>query len=128
MWCKPCSIGDPKSWEHYHIIVKNGVVTDVTYVSDDGTWDRELAKDEWFVEYTDDCIIARLANTIEAVTIPTLWKSGTPANEEWIKPKVYRGASKEDKEQSAMEKVASGVRTVHDLFRFTVDHVKRLFR
>jgi hypothetical protein len=35
---------------HYHIMIENGVVTSVWYVSANGYWDRELEKDEWFVE------------------------------------------------------------------------------
>jgi hypothetical protein len=110
---------------HYHITVAHGVVKTVDYISANGYWDRELEKDEWFVEYTDDCKVARLVNKLKAVTIPMPWHSGTPANEEWIRPKVYKGANKEP---SAMEKIASGVQTVHDMFRFAVDHVIRRFR
>jgi hypothetical protein len=111
MSCKPCSIGDPKSWEHYHIIVKNGVVTDVTYVSDHGTWDRELEKDEWFVEYSDNSIKTRVIKTLQAVKIPKPWNTGKPANDEWIKPKLYTGSTPEP---SLIEKMVSGVK---QLFR-----------
>jgi hypothetical protein len=110
---------------HYHITVEHGIVRTVDYISANGYWDRELEKDEWFVKYTDDCQVARLVNKLEAVKLPTPWNSGTPANEEWITPKVYKGARKEP---SAMEKIASGVRTVHDMFLVSVDHVRRLFR
>ena len=47
--------------------MKNGVVTDVTYVSDDGTWDRELEKDEWFVEYSDNSIKTRVIKTLDFI-------------------------------------------------------------
>ncbi len=53
------------------------------------------------------------------------WHSGTPTNEEWLTPKVYEGASIEP---SATERIASGVQSVHDMFRFFVDHVRRRFR
>jgi len=71
------------------------------------------------------CKVARLVEKLKAVPIPTPWHTGTPANEEWIRPKVYNVASKEP---SAMEKIARGVQTVHDMFRFALDHVRRLFR
>ena len=111
MRCEPCSMGDPISWAHYHIIVKNGVVTDVWYISADGYWDRDLEKDEWFVEYSDDSIKTRVIKTIQAVKIPKLWNTGKPANDEWIKPKLYTGYTPEP---SLIEKVVSGVK---QLFR-----------
>jgi hypothetical protein len=114
-----------KEDDHYHITVVHGVVTQVDFLSGNGYWDRELEKDEWFVEYTDTCKVARFVNTLEAVSIPMPWHTGTPANEEWITPKVYTGASKDT---SVMEHIAGGVQAVHDMFLFTVDHVKRLFR
>ena len=110
---------------HHHITVEHGVIRTVDYFSANGYWDRELEKDEWFVEYKDGCKVARLVNKLEAVKRLTPWHSGTPANEEWIKPKIYKGAVREP---SAMEKIARGIRTVHDMFLLSVDHVKRLFR
>jgi hypothetical protein len=53
------------------------------------------------------------------------WNSGTPTHEDWITPKVYKGASKEP---SAREKIARGIRTVHDMILLSVDHVRRRFR
>ena len=111
MRCKPCSMGDPKSWEHYHIIVENGVVTGVTYVSDDGTSDRELEKDEWFVEYSDDSVKTRVIKTVQAVKIPKPWNTDKPANDEWIKPQLYTGYTPEP---SLFEKIVSGIK---QLFR-----------
>jgi hypothetical protein len=128
MQCWKCSGTGPEGENHYHIVVEHGVVTQVDFVSGNGCWDRELEKDEWFIEYKDDCKVARLVNTLQAVKIPKPWNSGTPANEEWLGPKVYKGASKEQKEPSAMEKLASGVRTVHDMFLLFLGHVRRLFR
>ena len=40
-----------KEKAHYHIIVENGVVVVVHYVSADGYWDRTLEECEYFVEY-----------------------------------------------------------------------------
>jgi hypothetical protein len=51
MPCKQCSRGDPVGEAHYHIIVENGKVTEVWYLSANGYWDRDLEKDEYFVEY-----------------------------------------------------------------------------
>ena len=107
MRCKPCSMGDPISWAHYHIIVKNGVVTDMWYVSADGYWDRELEKDEWFVEYSDDSIKTRVIKTIQAVKIPKPWNTGKPATDEWIKPTLYTGYHPEP---SLIAKMVSSVK------------------
>jgi hypothetical protein len=111
MRCKPCSIGDPKSWAHYHIIVKNGVITDVWYVSDDGYWDRELEKDEWFVEYSDNSIKTRVIRTVQAAKIPKPWNTDKSANDEWIKPQLYKGYTPEP---SLIQKIMSGIK---QLFR-----------
>jgi len=47
MTCDRCL----KEKAHYHIIVENGVVVVVHYVSADGYWDRTLEEFEYFVEY-----------------------------------------------------------------------------
>ena len=65
MQCKKCSQSGPEGQEHYHIIVEKGVVTGVWLISGSGYWDRELEKDEYFVEYKED----------------------------WQKPKLYQGKS-----------------------------------
>jgi hypothetical protein len=123
MGCKRCLMGDPMSKAHYHIVVKNGVVTEVWYT--DGYWDHELEKGAWFVEYTDNPIKTWLIKTVQAVKIPKLVHTGKPDTDDWIMPKLYTGASKEP---STMAKIVSGIRTVHDMFRLSVDHAKRLFR
>jgi hypothetical protein len=51
MQCQKCSSRDPVGEAHYHIIVENGRVTQVDYLSANGYWDRELEKDEYVVEY-----------------------------------------------------------------------------
>jgi hypothetical protein len=102
------------SWAHYHISVKNGVVTDVWYVSADGYWDRDLEKDEWFVEYRDDSIKTRLIKALPAVKIPKPWNTGKPANDDWIKPTLYKGYRPQ---LSFFEKIVSGIRAVQGLFR-----------
>ena len=53
MQCDKCRSAEPDSRPHYHIIVVKAQVVDVWYVSGDGYWDRELEKDEYFVEYRD---------------------------------------------------------------------------
>jgi hypothetical protein len=58
MQCDECSSGDQIIKAHYHIIIERGVVTSVWYVSADGYWDRELEKDEYFVEYKTDEYLA----------------------------------------------------------------------
>lgn len=54
MQCELCAFGDPVSKTHYHVIVENGVVTHLWYLSANGYWDRELEKDEYLVEYKND--------------------------------------------------------------------------
>ena len=51
MPCQKCSRGDPVGEAHYHIIVENGRVTQMDYLSANGYWDRELEDDEYVVEY-----------------------------------------------------------------------------
>jgi len=53
MYCKHCSKTGPEGKSHYHIIIENGTVTSVWYISGNGYWDRELSPDEWFVENGD---------------------------------------------------------------------------
>ena len=50
MQCKKCFY-IPDGESHYHITVEKGKVTSVWFVSGSGYWDRELEKDEYFVEY-----------------------------------------------------------------------------
>ena len=64
MQCEKCSYTGPEGEDHYHIVVANGRVTKVWFVSGSGYWDRELEKEEYFVEYKD-----------------------------WLVPKVYQGKS-----------------------------------
>ena len=92
MRCKQCSFGDPVGEAHYHIIVENGTVTDVWYKSADGYWDRDLEKDEYFVEYTKDPRKSWLGTLwkLPAITIPRFGNSGT---DDWIEPKLYTGTS-----------------------------------
>ncbi len=51
MQCQQCSASGPGGKAHYHIVIENGQVTSVWYLSGDGYWDRELEKDEYTVEY-----------------------------------------------------------------------------
>ena len=93
MQCETCSYtGPPEGKHHYHITVKNGQVTQVDFVSDNGYWDRELEKDEYFVEYIKDSRLSWLGKLwkLSAITIPTFGHSG---QEEWLGPKIYTGTS-----------------------------------
>jgi hypothetical protein len=65
MKCDKCQFTGPEGQSHHHIVVENGKVVSVEYISGDGYWDRELEKSEYFVEYKD----------------------------EWLTPKVYQGKS-----------------------------------
>jgi hypothetical protein len=111
MQCLKCSFTGPEGETHYHIVVENGIVKTVWYISANGLWDRELESDEWFVEYSDDSIKTRVIKTIQAVKLPKPWNTGKPATDEWIKPKLYTGYTPEPSLISKM-----------------VSDVKRLFR
>jgi hypothetical protein len=50
---------------------------------------------------------------------------GPPPHYDWLTPKLYTGRSEEP---STMAKIVSGIRMVHDMFLFAVDHVRRMFR
>jgi hypothetical protein len=91
MQCQKCSFGDPVGEAHYHIIVENGVVTDVWYMSADGYWDRDLEKDEYFVEYRKVSRKPWLGWKwqLPAIRIP---KFGHSAQEDWLEPKIYKGS------------------------------------
>ena len=65
MNCEKCSYTGPEGVDHYHIVVLDGKVTEVWFVSGSGYWDRDLEKLEYFVEYKDV----------------------------WLKPKLYQGKS-----------------------------------
>ena len=101
--CKKCSYTGPEGEAHYHITVEHGVVTQVDYISASGYWDRELEKDEWFVEYTDDPTksgpvrkvkVRRGKNTLTGNTP----KPGKSAPADWLQPKVYKGKSMHEEE------------------------------
>jgi hypothetical protein len=76
-------------------------------MSADGYWERELEKDEWFVEYTDDSIKTRIIKTFQAVKLSKPWNTGKPATDEWIKPKLYTGYHPEP---SLIAKMVSSVK------------------
>jgi hypothetical protein len=103
MQCQKCSYGDPVGEAHYHIVVEQGKVTEVWYLSADGYWDRELEKDEWFVEYTDDPKQSgflrkgkvRRGKKAKAGRKP---KAGKSAPADWLEPKLYKGKSMADEE------------------------------
>jgi hypothetical protein len=89
--CWKCSYtGPPEGQDHYHIVVEKGKVTQVDFVSGNGCWDRELEKDEYFVEYIKDSRLSWLGKLwkLPAITIPTFGHSG---QEEWKGPKLYKG-------------------------------------
>lgn len=51
MECDKCRFTGPEGQAHHHIVVEDGKVVSVWYVSSDGFWDRELEESEYFVEY-----------------------------------------------------------------------------
>jgi hypothetical protein len=98
--CEKCSYTGPEGEDHYHIIVEKGTVIQVDFVSGNGYWDRELEKDEYFVEYIKDSRSSWLSKfwKLPAITIPTFGHSG---QEEWLGPKVYKGTS--DREHGLLQ-------------------------
>jgi hypothetical protein len=96
MTCETCVKGEA----HYHIIVEQGKVTEVWYLSADGYWDRDLQQDEYFVEYPDDPkhvgsvrkikVRSGKKRTSPAVNTP---RAGEPDADDWLQPKVYKGKS-----------------------------------
>lgn len=53
MQCYKCRFTGPEGQSHHHMIVENGKVVRVEYISADGYWDRELEKSEYFLEYKE---------------------------------------------------------------------------
>jgi hypothetical protein len=98
--CEKCSSTGPEGEDHYHIVVEKGTVTQVDFVSGNGYWDRELEKDEYFVEYIKDSRLSWLSKLwkLPAITIPTFGHSG---KDEWLGPKVYKGTS--DREHGLLQ-------------------------
>jgi hypothetical protein len=65
------------------------------------------------------------ARTVPEVTNLEPEDPGPPPNGDWLTPILYKGRNKES---STMAKIVRGVRTVQSIFRFSVDHARRLFR
>jgi hypothetical protein len=98
MSCDTCF----KEEAHYHIIVENGKVTDVWYISADGYWDRDLRRDEYTVEYKDDL---EHSGSVRKVKVRSGKKKaagkpkvGNPDTDDWLQPKVYKGKSMHEEE------------------------------
>ena len=86
--CESCF----KEKVHYHIIVKRGVVKAVLYFefAGNGCLERELEKDEWFVQYLDDSILLRIVSKLKAVKRqPDKHEPDT-----WLIPRVYKGKTR----------------------------------
>jgi hypothetical protein len=67
----------------------------VWYLSADGYWDRDLRRDEYFVEYTEHPTKSRSGKRVKAPKQP---KAGHPDTDGWLQPKVYKGKSMADEE------------------------------
>jgi hypothetical protein len=94
MACEKCSFGDPVGEAHYHIVVEKGKVIEVWYLSANGYWDRDLEPDEFFVEYRE---APKKFWPFPKWQWPSFRKS-TPAAEDWLTPKVYKGKSMHEEE------------------------------
>jgi hypothetical protein len=107
--CEKCSYTGPEGEAHYHIIVEQGKVTEVWYMSGDGYWDRDLEPDEWFVEYKDD---PKKSGPVRKVKVRSgkktpagkKRKAGTSAPADWLEPKVYKGKSMHQEELERLDK------------------------
>ena len=87
--CHKCNYTGPEGEAHYHIIVEQGKVTGVWYMSGNGYWDRDLEPDEWFVEYREE---PKKFWPFPKWKWPSFRKS-TPAAEDRFKPKLYKGSA-----------------------------------
>jgi hypothetical protein len=88
---------------HYHIVVENGKVTEVWYMSADGYWDRDLEKNEYFVEYKGDPKTSGFVRKVQVrsgkkTPAGKKPKPGKSAHADWLKPKVYKGKSMHEEE------------------------------
>lgn len=54
MNCDRCRSTGPDGTAHHHIVVDDGKVVSVWYISADGYRDRELERYEYFVKYKGD--------------------------------------------------------------------------
>jgi hypothetical protein len=90
MQCEKCSYTGPEGEDHYHIEVENGIVTKVWFVSGNGCWDRELEKDEYFVEYKK--VELKHVKKLKPVKKPK------QLNPDWLIPKVYKGKWPDEEE------------------------------
>src|SRR4051794_12452628 len=91
-----------KEESHYHIVVAEGVITTVRFVSANGYWDRELEKEEWFVENTDDPAKSGFAKKVKIRPVEQLPAGKKPTfskavSADWLQPKVYQNEEKQPK-------------------------------
>jgi hypothetical protein len=93
--CRKCNYTGPEGEDHYHIVVEHGRVTEVWFVSGSGYWDRELEKDEYFVEYPEESKKPRSRKQVKASRKP---KAGKSAPADWLEPKLYTGKSMHEEE------------------------------
>lgn len=129
---------------HHHIIVENGKVTEVWYLSADGYWDRDLEKDEYFVEYKGDPKTSGFVRKVQArsgkkTPAGKKTKPGKSAPVDWLKPKLYKGKSMHEEEMEKTvicygcnlprpEPYTAFVQTLGGRLRVCVDCAKKMFK
>jgi hypothetical protein len=89
---------------HYHIIVEQGKVIEVWYISADGYWDRDVASDEYFVEYRDELNKAGAVRRRSVRSVPHASAGDRPQPSEpdtidWLQPMIYKGSEDDEEEE-----------------------------
>ena len=85
-----------KEKAHYHIIVKRGTVKAVLYFefAGNGCLDRELEKDEWFVQYLDDSILSRIVSKLVSKLKAVKRQPDKHEPDTWLIPRIYKGKTR----------------------------------
>jgi hypothetical protein len=88
-----------KKGPHFHILVENGCVKSVWYISTKEYWDRELDLDEYTVSYHTHVQPTEPAiqRVLQAVKQKVLAFRKKPTDT-WLQPKVYQGKSMHEEE------------------------------
>jgi hypothetical protein len=88
-----------KKGPHFHILVENGCVMSVWYISTKDFWDRELDIDEYTVSYNTrpQSTESTFQRVLHAVKQKVLAFGRKPADT-WLEPKVYKGKSMHEEE------------------------------
>jgi hypothetical protein len=94
-----------KRTPHFDIIVENGRVTEVWYISTKDYWNRALEQDAYTVLYNTSVeqtepVIRRVLHAVKQ----KLFAFRQKPTDTWLTPKVYKGKSMHEEELSQEEK------------------------